>query len=82
MFLTCVIDKQTHTIREVLARLLKEHRGCCLDIVTACFNTGGQEKKDIKKQDLTPRREFRPFCSGAGSRSSYSGPWASILPNL
>lgn len=50
MFLTCVIDKQTHTIREVLARLLKEHRGCCLDIVTACFNTGGRKRKTSKNK--------------------------------
>lgn len=48
MFITYMIDNQTHTIREVLARLLKEHEGC-LDIVTACFNTGGVRKRKTSK---------------------------------
>jgi len=35
MFIPYVIDNQTHTMREVLAGLLSEHKGRCLDIATA-----------------------------------------------
>jgi hypothetical protein len=43
MFIPYVIDNQTRMMREVLAGLLKEHEGRCLDIATAYFNVGGFE---------------------------------------
>ncbi|MGB6067172.1 MAG: phospholipase D-like domain-containing protein [Desulfomonilaceae bacterium] len=44
MFIPYVIDNQIHTMGEVLAGLLKEHEGRCLDIATAYFNVGGFEQ--------------------------------------
>ncbi len=51
MFIPYVIDNQTHTMREVLAGLLKEHEGRCLDIATAYLNVGGFEllKEGLRK---------------------------------
>ncbi len=40
MLVPYVIDNQTHKMRNVLASLLKEHEGRCLDIATAYFNVG------------------------------------------
>ncbi len=43
MFIPYVIDNQTHKMRQVLANLLKQHEGRCLDIATPISMSGAED---------------------------------------
>ncbi len=59
MLIPQVIDNQTYSMKEVLAGLLREHEGRCLDIATAYFNVGGFE---LIKEGLPSRKVLDILC--------------------